>query len=119
MPHSPKSAPFLHSEPAPTLPEHRQRAIARYLELSQRRPELFATRELRPLILDFEELLAIAQQRWLRDGEEGPVIGLGAQTPWHLFLTDVIRLPDSQFTTYDRLLPRSDPTGTRDVRDAR
>lgn len=107
MPHSPESAPFSYSETAPTLPEHRQRAIARYLELSRRRPELFATRELRPLILNFEELVAIARQRWLRDGEEGPVIGLAAQSPWHLFLTDVIRLPNGQFTTYDRLLPTS------------
>lgn len=107
MPHPPESVPLSNSQPTATFPEHRRAAIVRYLELARRRPELFAARELRPLILDAEELQAIAVERWLRDGEECPVIGLGAQSPWHIFLTDVIRLPGGKSTTYDRLLPTS------------
>lgn len=91
----------------PNLPPHRAAAIAAYLEFVERHPALFAPREQRPLILDPEEIAAIAAERFAREGDAAPVIGLAARTPWHLFLTDLIRLPNGGVTTYDRLVPTS------------
>ena len=91
----------------PNLPSHRAVSITAYLNLVGRYPELFITREHRPLILNRDELFAVAVARWQREGEETPVVGLAARTPWHIFLTDLIRLPDGTATTYDRLVPTS------------
>ena len=89
------------------LPLHRADAITAYLNLVEQYPELFVPREYRPLILDRDEIVAIAAERLQRRGEAAVVIGLAARTPWHIFLTDLIRLPDGTVTTYDRLVPTS------------
>lgn len=89
------------------FPAHRLDAINNYRNLVGQCPELFQPRDHRPLVLDRGDIITIAKDRFTREGPDTPVIGLAARTPWHLFLTDVIRLPDGTITTYDRLVPTS------------
>lgn len=90
-----------------SLPAYRLEAINGYFDLVERCPEHFEPRAHRPLVLDRDEAIAIATDCFDREGADAAVIGLAARTLWHLFLTDLVQLPDGTITTYDRLVPTS------------
>jgi ADP-ribose pyrophosphatase len=88
------------------LPPHRAAAVDDYLALLARHPELFPPRRGLPLVLDRDELTAFAERSVAEQGDAAPIVGLAARTPWHLFVTDVVRTPRG-LSTYDRLIHAS------------
>lgn len=89
------------------LPAYRQKAIDDYLALVAEHPSLFPPRTGRPLVLDRTRLTEFASASLEVEGDDAPVVGLAARTPWHLFVVDVVTIGDGKLTTYDRLVPAS------------
>ena len=88
--------------PNAELPPHRRAALDAYYALVESNPELFGPRPGRPLVLDPDELTAYARRAFAED-MNAPVVGVAARTPFHVFVTDVVRTPDGP-QTYDRLI---------------
>jgi ADP-ribose pyrophosphatase len=79
------------------LTAHQIEALDRYERLREEHPELFAVRERRPIITDRAELEEFASSK-------GAVLGVAAETPFFLFVCDLVedarRLP----FVYSRLI---------------
>jgi ADP-ribose pyrophosphatase len=72
------------------LTEHQREAIDAYEALMAERPALFAGRHARPIVRDLGALAAYA-------AENGVVVGVAAETPYVLFIVDLVesREPDA------------------------
>lgn len=65
------------------LTDHQREAIYSYEKLMAERPALFAGRHSRPIVRDREALIAYA-------AEHGVVLGVAAETPYVLFIVDLV-----------------------------
>jgi ADP-ribose pyrophosphatase len=72
------------------LTEHQREALRAYEALMTERPELFAGRYARPIVRDREALASFA-------AEHGAILGVAAETPYILFIVDLVesRTPDA------------------------
>jgi 8-oxo-dGTP pyrophosphatase MutT (NUDIX family) len=67
-----------------SLTDHQISALDRYEDLQTRHPELFRNRELRAIITDRAMIEAYAL-------EHGVVVGVAAETPYFLFISDLVQ----------------------------
>lgn len=82
--------------------------LDRYFELMQQQPQLFGDRARRKLILVREDL-----ERWSK--EHGVRLGVLAETPFFLFLHDLVTFDDGDPHPYSRLIGKKSLGGQNSV----
>lgn len=83
-------------------------ALGRYFELMQQKPQLFGRRARRKLILVQEDL-----ERWSK--EHDVRLGVLAETPFYLFLQDLVTFDDGDLHPYSRLIAKKSLDGQNSV----
>ena len=75
------------------------RALARYIDLMEERPEEFYNTEAEYIIVkDIEKILEYEKRT-------GKVIGVVYESPYHLMVVDLVTIDGTKLFTYERLLP--------------
>ncbi len=82
--------------------------ISRYFDLVEEHPQLFRQRRRRKLILDRTDL-----ERW--SSQNNIQVGVLAETPFFLFLNDLVRIDDREPHTYSRLISKKSLAGQNSV----
>jgi ADP-ribose pyrophosphatase len=90
------------------LTEHQRQALEAYRALTVSHPKLFEGRASRPIVLDPDVLAAYAS-------EHGAVLGVAADTPYVLFIVDLVEDGRSVRYPYLRVVSRAQLNGAVNV----